>query len=168
MNLDPQWITGFVDGEGCFHISINPHKEMTAGYQILPEFTVVQHKSDVQILYALKSYFKCGVVRVNHGDRMAYRVRSLDHLSQIIIPFFERYSLKTKKRIEFEKFRDVLRMMQQKEHLTTEGIEKIKNIADAMNRKQVKIKSDLHGDMQRVENASTPSSDELNQNDVTK
>ena len=168
MNLDPQWITGFVDGEGCFHISINPHKEMTADYQILPEFTVVQHKSDVQILYALKSYFKCGVVRVNHGDRMAYRVRSLDHLSQIIIPFFERYSLKTKKRIEFEKFRDVLRMMQQKEHLTTAGIEKIKNIADAMNRKQAKIKSDLHGEMQRVQNASTTSFNELIKNDVKK
>ena len=75
MKLDAQWITGFVDGEGCFYVGINPHKEMTAGFQVLPEFTVVQHKRDVQVLHALKSYFGCGVVRVNHGDRMAYRVR---------------------------------------------------------------------------------------------
>ena len=159
MNLHPQWIAGFTDGEGCFHISINPHKEMTAGYQILPEFTIVQHKNDVQILYSLKEYFKCGIVRTNHGDRMAYRVRRLEHLSNIIIPFFEQNSLKTKKRIAFEKFRDVILMMKQQKHLTAEGIEKIKSIADVMNRKEVKIKSELHGDMQREANPASPSSE---------
>jgi hypothetical protein len=167
MNLTPEWIAGFTDGEGCFHISINSHAEMTAGYQILPEFTVVQHRNDIQILYALKSYFKCGVVRTNHGDRMAYRVRGLQHHSEIIVPFFMKHQLKTKKRVDFEKFRDVVLMMQRKEHLTAEGIEKIKAIASDMNRKQVKIKSDLHGDMQRVEEITTPSS-ESESEDVTK
>ena len=51
-HLEAQWIVGFVDGEGCFFIDINPHPEMTAGFQIIPEFTVVQHKRDIQILYA--------------------------------------------------------------------------------------------------------------------
>ncbi len=135
MDLTAQWITGFVDGEGCFHISVNPQPEMTTHYQVLPEFTVVQHKRDVQILFALKSFFKCGVVRVNHGDRMAYRVRSLSHLSQIIIPFFMKHSLKTKKRVDFEKFRDVILMMEKKEHLTTEGLAVIRKIISDMNRK---------------------------------
>ena len=136
MDLSAQWITGFVDGEGCFHIGISNHPQMTSGVQILPEFTVVQHQNDVQILYALKSYFKCGVVRVNHGDRMCYRVRSLDHLSKIIIPFFMSNLLKTKKRVDFEKFRDVVLMMQNGQHLTAEGLEKIKTIADTLNRKK--------------------------------
>ena len=163
MNLHPQWIAGFVDGEGCFHVSINPHDEMTTGFQILPEFTLVQHQRDIHILYALKEYFKCGVVRVNHGDRMAYRVRSLDHLRNIIIPFFEKNQLRTIKRIEFEKFKTVLQMMEQKIHLTSEGIQKIKSIADAMNRKQVKIKSDLHGDMQRGIEIIPPSSEKFSE-----
>ena len=75
MKLDAQWIVGFVDGEGCFHVSVNAHPGMSAGAQVLPEFTVVQHERDVQVLHALKAYFGCGVVRKNHGDRMAYRVR---------------------------------------------------------------------------------------------
>ena len=166
MDLSAQWITGFVDGEGCFHIGISNHPQMSNGVQILPEFTVVQHQSDVQILYALKSYFKCGVVRVNHGDRMCYRVRSLDHLNNIIIPFFMSNSLKSKKRLDFEKFRDVVLMMKDKKHLTAEGLQKIKEIADTMNRRQIKIKSELHGDMQRVEKLSTPSSD-TESDDVT-
>ena len=167
MNLDPQWIAGFVDGEGCFHISVNPHKEMTTGFQILPEFTVVQHERDIHILYALKDYFKCGVVRVNHGDRMAYRVRGLDHLCNTIIPFFDEFHLITQKRIEFEKFKSVIQMMKQRLHLSEPGIHKIRLIRNSMNRKQVKIKSDLHGNMQRGKEIIPPSSDNFVQNDVT-
>lgn len=134
MKLDAQWIVGFVDGEGCFYVGINPHEEMTAGYQVLPEFTVVQHERDVQVLHALKSHFGCGVVRRNHGDRMAYRVRGQGHLLERIIPFFEKHQLKTKKRVEFEKFRRVLLEMEKGAHLTPAGVEEIRRIAAQMNR----------------------------------
>ena len=145
MQLEAQWVTGFVDGEGCFHVSINPHAEMTTGYQVLPEFTVVQHERDVQILHALKAFFGCGVVRKNHGDRMAYRVRGKEHLLQRILPFFMKHPLKTKKNVEFRKFRDVLLLMESDAHLTAEGVEQIRAIAAQMNRGNVKIKSDLPG-----------------------
>jgi hypothetical protein len=131
--LEAQWVVGFVDGEGCFYVGVNAQPEMKAGYQVLPEFTVVQHKRDVQLLYALKQFFGCGVVRQNHGDRMAYRVRGVEHLQERIVPFFERHPLKTKKHLDFLKFRQVLIMMQRNEHLTLEGIEKIRQIASEMN-----------------------------------
>ncbi len=134
MKLDAQWITGFVDGEGCFHVGINPHDEMTVRFQVLPEFTVVQHERDVQVLHALKAHFGCGVVRVNHGDRMAYRVRSVKHLLEHIVPFFVKHPLKTKKNVDFQKFRDVLLLMQAGNHLTIEGVERIRSIASQMNR----------------------------------
>ena len=134
MKLDAQWITGFVDGEGCFHVGINKHSDMSAGYQVLPEFTVVQHERDVQVLHALKAHFDCGVVRKNHGDRMAYRVRGQKHLLERIIPFFVEHPLKTKKHVDFEKFRKVLLMMKAGEHLTPDGIERIRAVASQMNR----------------------------------
>ena len=131
--LDAHWVVGFVDGEGCFFVGINPHSEMTSGFQVLPEFTVVQHQRDIQLLHALKRFFGCGVVRVNHGDRMAYRVRSLDHLNQRVVPFFEQHPLRSKKRVDFAKFRKVLQLMNRGEHLKAEGLEKIRAIASAMN-----------------------------------
>lgn len=134
MKLDAQWISGFVDGEGCFYVGINKHSDMTAGYQVLPEFTVVQHQRDVNVLYALKEYFGCGVVRINHGDRMCYRVRGIEHLNKCIIPFFEKHELKTKKKIDFEKFRSILLKIQAGDHLSSEGINEIKEIAAKMNR----------------------------------
>ena len=134
VKLEAQWIVGFVDGEGCFQVSINPHGEMTVGFQVLPEFTVVQHKRDVQILHALKAHFGCGVVRVNHQDRMAYRVRMQDHLRERIIPFFMKHPLKTKKNVEFLKFRDVLLLMEKGAHLTSDGLAEIRKISGSMNR----------------------------------
>ncbi len=148
MHLDTQWIAGFVDGEGCFYVGINEHPDMTAGYQVLPEFTVVQHERDAQVLHALKAHFGCGVVRRNHGDRMAYRVRSKEHLLERIIPFFEKHPLKTKKRTDFAKFRRIIRMMGEEAHLTVEGIEEIRRIASQMNRGSDKIKSGLSGNSQ--------------------
>ena len=134
MNLEPQWIVGFVDGEGCFHVSVNKHPEMTIGYQVLPEFVVVQHERDEQVLNGLKKYFGCGVVRSNHGDRLCYRVREKKNLSDVIIPFFMKHQLKTRKRQEFESFRKIIHLMNNNQHLTVEGLESIRKISKGMNR----------------------------------
>ena len=133
MDLNAQWIVGFVDGEGCFHIGINKNQEMKLGVQVLPEFTVVQHQVDEQVLYALKAYFGCGVVRTNHGTRLCYRVRGHENLLHKIIPFFEKHQLKTRKRVDFEKFRKVVLRMEKREHLTHDGLEKIRQIKTTMN-----------------------------------
>jgi LAGLIDADG endonuclease len=134
MKLAAEWVTGFVDGEGCFHVGINPHSDMRAGFQVLPEFTVVQHERDVQLLHALKAFFGCGVVRRNHGDRMAYRVRGKDHLLQCIVPFFLKHPLRSKKHLDFLKFRQVLLKMEAGEHLDPAGIADIRKLAEQMNR----------------------------------
>ena len=134
MKLTDEWVTGFVDGEGCFHVGISTHPGMTLGVQVLPEFTVVQHERDVQLLHAMKQFFGCGVVRRNHGERMAYRVRDREHLTRHIIPFFERSPLRSRKRIDFQRFRRVVRHMEAGDHLTADGLEGIRQIASAMNR----------------------------------
>ena len=128
MNLTAQWIVGFTDGEGCFHVGFARQPEMTLGIQVLPEFVVVQHKRDAQVLHAIKQYFDCGVVRSNHGDRMCYRVRKLEHLADRIVPFFERHDLKTRKRQDFLAFRRVIRMMRDGRHLVAEGLEEIRDV----------------------------------------
>ena len=137
--LTPDWIAGFVDGEGCFHVGINKHPDMKFGYQILPEFTVVQHKRDIQLLHQFRSTIGCGVVRRNHGDRFCFRVRSLNNLAEVIVPFFEKHRLKSKKGIEFRKFAKVVRLMVRGDHLTEDGFNRICQIASSMNRGERRI-----------------------------
>jgi len=146
-NLEAQWITGFTDGEGCFSIEINKHKDRSE--QILLSFTVTQHLLDIQCLFKLKQFFGVGVVRQNNAERFCYRVRSQKHLREHIVPFFETHRLKTSKNIDFCKFRYVLTMMERKQHLTPEGRAKILKIRNTMNRSKyaslnATIKSNPH------------------------
>lgn len=127
-HLEVQWIVGFTDGEGCFHIGISHNKTYKTGFQVLPEFVVVQHKRDIKLLYSLKAYFKCGVVRQNYGDRYSFRVHKLDDLVHNILPFFEKHHLKTMKKVDFLRFRRVVRLMQEGAHLSPEGLESIRKI----------------------------------------
>lgn len=128
MKLESQWIVGFVDGEAYFNIDITENKTCKTGYQVLPEFVIIQHEREVNLLHAIKSFFGCGVVRRDHADRMCFRVRKFEHLSDIILPFFEKHHLKSLKKVEFLKFRKVILLMKEDKHLRLEGLEEIQNI----------------------------------------
>ncbi len=80
--LDAQWIVGFVDGEGCFHIAISKLSKMTLGWQVLPEFRIVQHQRDIALLHEIKNFFGFGTVGRNHGDRQEFRVRGMENLEK--------------------------------------------------------------------------------------
>ena len=158
--LDANWIVGFVDGEGCFHVGINQMPKMQVGFQVLPEFRVVQHQRDEKVLFQIKHYFGFGTVTKNHGDRKEFRVRGLENLNKIV-QFFRQNPLRTSKQKNFEIFAEIIFLMNNDEHLKKEGIEKIRKLAATMNRQSrkhlessetsrqtqiVKIKSDLLSD----------------------
>src|SRR3954452_18694520 len=46
LELDPNWVVGFVDGEGCFSVSVhrNLNARRTGGWQLHPVFHVYQHE----------------------------------------------------------------------------------------------------------------------------
>ncbi len=132
MDLSPDWVVGFTDAEGCFHVQINRHRQMSCGYQVLPEFVIVQHQRDAQVLHALKRFFGGGSVRRNHADRMCLRIRRLAVLERVC-EFFLAHPLKTRKNVQFRKFRRVVRLMLQGEHLQPEGLLRIVRIAMQMN-----------------------------------
>jgi hypothetical protein len=130
--FDAQWVVGFVDGEGCFYVGVNRNPKLRFGYQIQAEFVVVQHIRDIQVLEGLRHQFGCGQVVVNHGDRYAWRVRDLQHLIEIIIPFFEKHQFHTKKKIEFQRFRNICLKMNDGLHLTEEGFKEIAALAKSL------------------------------------
>jgi hypothetical protein len=128
------WIVGFVDGEGCFSVSIFKNRTSKMGFQVMPEFVVTQGQKSVDVLYAMKDFFGCGSVFVNrrydnHKENL-YRfcVRSLKDLHEKIIPFFKENNLKTYKKNDFELFCEVVEMMIHRKHLTGEGLEAIRQL----------------------------------------
>jgi LAGLIDADG DNA endonuclease family protein len=137
-----QWVVGFVDGEGCFSVSIFRNSRTKIGWQVQPEFVVVQGARSVQVLHELEAFFGCGSVTVNRRhdnhreDLYRYVVKRLDELSDRIIPFFEDHPLRTAKTDDFTKFASIVRMMNRRLHLSNEGMTSIAEIVQTMNRRQ--------------------------------
>lgn len=108
--LNPWWIVGFVDGEGCFSVSTFKNHTCKSGYQTLFEFVVTQGERSKSALEAIKKYFNCGAIYINRRydnhkyNLLRYCVRRKDDLKNKIIPFFRKYRLKSTKREQFEKF----------------------------------------------------------------
>jgi hypothetical protein len=107
---------------------------MATGWTVLPEFRVVQHQRDEEVLYRIRNYFGFGKVTRNNGDRKEFRARGIANLEKLI-DFFKEHPLQTSKRRNFELFAEVLSMMRRKEHLKKEGLDRIAGILSEMNRK---------------------------------
>jgi hypothetical protein len=142
------WVVGFVDGEGCFSISFVRQNDRTGrrgyklGYQIAARFVVSQGASSVACLEELREFFGVGYVygnqrHDNHREHMhQYVVSDRWDLVETIVPFFEENPLRTAKREDFEKFAQVLDMMEDDLHLTREGLVRIAEITETMNRRK--------------------------------
>lgn len=124
--LDPNYITGFVDGEGSFSISFTPRNFKDVKWEVRPSFSISQHRRNRGILFKIKEYFGCGTIRPNRKDNTyKYEVRSLEDLEKKIIPHFRKYPLQTDKKKDFEIFTSVIEIMKKGEHLTRDGLQTI-------------------------------------------
>lgn len=142
--LDPWYIVGFTDGEGCFSISIFKNSTTKLGYQVFPEFVITQNAKSVTILEDIRLFFKCGNIYLNkrkdnHRENLyRYCVRSLFDIQDKIIPFFKQYNLKTNKKIDFEIFCSVIDSIAKKEHLTLDGLNKLRSKLATMNQHKIR------------------------------
>lgn len=125
------WIVGFVDGEGCFSVSIFKNRTTKSGWQVLPEFVVTQGEKSLSAMKEIQDFFGCGRLFINrrhdnHRENLyRYCVRARKDLVEIIIPFFEDNPLRTAKKKDFELFKDAIRLMNDNVHFTQEGIKRL-------------------------------------------
>jgi hypothetical protein len=140
--LAAEWVVGFVDGEGCFSVPIFRNRLCRLGWQVQPEFAVVQGERSVDVLHALREFFECGSVTVNRRrdnhrqDMWRFGVRRLADLDNHIVPFFEMYPLITAKVGDFAGFAKVVRLMKEGVHREMEGLRQIALIAETINRRK--------------------------------
>jgi hypothetical protein len=66
-----------------------------------------------------------GTITRGGKDSAVYMVRSLEQISNVIIPHFEKYPLITQKLGDYLRFKEVVGIIQRKEHLTRQGLDKI-------------------------------------------
>ena len=128
------YISGYADGEGCFTVSIAPRAKLSVGWEVRPSFSVSQNGDRAEVLHALQAYFGCGSIRPDRSDKtLKWETRRLEDLLDRVIPHFESYPLLSGKRLDFERFAAVCRLMADGEDRRREGLVKIVELARMMN-----------------------------------
>ena len=111
------YISGYVDGEGCFTVSISPRAKLLVGWEVRPSLSVSQNGDRAEVLHAIQAHFGCGSIRPDRSDKtVKWEIRRLEHLRERVIPHFERYPLLSGKRLDFECFAAVCRLMADDAH----------------------------------------------------
>ena len=124
--INPWYISGFNDGEGTFHVAFTKRPDLSRAWAIIPEFHINQDRGRAAVLYEIKRFFGCGQIRENHHGKsndqtLVYVVRKRADLLDTIIPFFERYPLRSQKQHDFEVFAKIVRAIDKNVHATHDG-----------------------------------------------
>ncbi len=130
------YISGYVDGEGCFAVAVNRNPTCRSGYQLVPEFHVSQNGDRAQVLDLIRERFGGGGYIKSNGTKdraLVYVVRRRQDLLRHVIPFFERSPLLSSKHEEFEKFAAIVRSMAFGQHRTFDGFSRLLDEPLSMN-----------------------------------
>ena len=126
------WLIGFIDAEANFYVS------MVNNYP-RPQFSIGLHQKDAQVLNDIQSFTECGVVYTKRPRTSkaytTYQISSrpgFESIIKICTTNTNRCLLKTTKRISFLKFRKIVYIIQQRKHITPEGIDIINKIRDSI------------------------------------
>ena len=129
-----EYISGFVDGEGCFSVSFSKRPRFIVGWETKPSFSVSQNHDRAEILYLMQTYFNAGFMRRDFSDRtLKYEVRRLDDLIEKVIPHFEKHPLLSGKQKDFLLFKKICLLMKNGHHKSLKGLRQIVLLAFQMN-----------------------------------
>jgi hypothetical protein len=132
--LDPWYVTGLTEGEGCFCISFAIRAKLRTGLEVRPSFSLSLNEKDLRLLRDLQAFFACGWIRESKGDRtFKFEVRSIDDITRAVLPHFERFPLRGHKAKSCAAFACVCQMVEQGAHLERDGLRSIVEVAYRMN-----------------------------------
>lgn len=132
----PEWMAGFVSGEGCFLVEMSKYGgDKLEGVSLT--FKVSQLLRDELLLRSFISFFGCGLFNYHSGKSKlgsgVFIIRKFADISDKILPFFKDHEIRGIKREDFEDWARVAELIKSKAHLTEKGVKKIREIKSGMN-----------------------------------
>lgn len=115
--LNPWFVTGFTDGEGCFSLYVRADKQkrkntIATYYRWQVDFAFTLRGDDIKVLESIKDYFGCGTVSLSKTNNAINKIHSYglcgyhvvvpNDLIEKVFPHFEKYPLESKKQKDFE------------------------------------------------------------------
>ena len=136
--LNPNYVAGFIDGEGSFSVSIGKHKTLRRGFEVRPEFEIELRKDDQEILerilitIGIGRIYDCSYERYGWYPHAKYKITSIWDMKEYLFPFLNKNPLQAKKGKSYKIFRKIVLMLCEKKHLSDEGFNKIVLLRDEL------------------------------------
>ncbi len=125
--LNPHWLSGFITAEGSFFISLYPNEKKKAGHAVSLVFCLSQHIRDIELLERLAIFLDCGKIReTKNRETIEWVITRSNDINLKLIPFLTKHSLSGVKLLDFERFKEASFLIENKMHLTPEGVTVIK------------------------------------------
>jgi len=128
--VSDEYLSGFVDGEGCFYVGFSKRNDLPLKWQVITEFHLSQNPGGKNILEEFRKRLGCGYLKPNHPKNPKDRswvlvIKNRKDLEKKLIPFFKQHPLHSKKQQEFLVFAKVLTLIKKGKHLQKKGFYKI-------------------------------------------
>jgi NADH:ubiquinone oxidoreductase subunit K len=132
--LNSSFITGFIDAEGSFVVTILKNSRYRLGWTTQARFQLKLHEKDRDLVLAVQDYFNnIGYIsKINIRNSVEFRVTKTKDLDRII-SHFNYNPLITNKYADFMLFKEIYSIILNNKHNTLEGLQKILNKKAALN-----------------------------------
>lgn len=152
--LSPEWVTGFVDADGCFGIYAYRRNRKGQSPMVSAEFSIQLREDDEAVLQQIQTYFNCGHINknsrakmrreghTNARDQVSFKVRRLDDLVEHVIPHFDRHLPRSKKLRDYLIWREAVMILSAR-HLRFKKWANSKKARAVMLAKVLRLSSDL-------------------------
>ena len=140
LRISPEYIVGLVDGEGYFSVSTRRRKiDRWEVKEVALKFGIELKDADRPLLKTIHEWFGVGKLylkvdkRPNFTNLCMFIVGKHCDINEVIIPFFNRYPLKTpSKSRDFQRFVEIANLVKDKKHLQLNVFERIGTLAKAV------------------------------------
>lgn len=134
--LNNSWLSGFIDAEGCFNVTLFKRKSMALGYQVKLRFMIDQKDSLDNMLF-IKDQLNLFLInrKLKKGSNgIMHRIESNSFVKvPLIVDYINTFRLKTKKQESFDKWVRVYELVKNKAHLTEDGLYEIRKLSKEVN-----------------------------------
>ena len=128
------YISGFVDGEGCFCVSFQPSRRHRFGWEVRPSFSVSQNADSAELLHMIHEKWGCGSIRPDRSDKtIKFEVRNVGDLVAKVLPHFRTFPLISSKQADLVRFEKICEWVSEGKHLEHDGFALIVQTAMEMN-----------------------------------
>lgn len=111
LTLDSNYIAGFTAADGSFTVTKPSIKGKWPNYDAY--FRIHQNVRDKALLEKIQDKLGCGEIHVFKDNMCNLSVRNKIHLADIILPFFDNYSLNMEKQKDFLEFKTAILILKE-------------------------------------------------------